>query len=188
MNRRTYLIGLGALTTTAAAATGTGAFSSTRAERSVAIETADDDASAALGLTPNPEYDGEERVYAEVVDGTLELSFEDVNRDATVTFEDLVTVTNDGTRPVYVYVNNDFGTPNEDPIWGSSYGSDGPLDVTIDEERSGSIVGGNLQQTDADVTKGPRIGPGDSWDLTFVIDTRGRGEVDLDGTILIVAE
>jgi len=53
-NRRKFIAGLGALATGSAAAMGTGAFSSVRAERTISVETAGD-VNAYLGLDASGE-------------------------------------------------------------------------------------------------------------------------------------
>ncbi|MDZ5812025.1 hypothetical protein U4E84_11800 [Halorubrum sp. AD140] len=192
MERRKFIIGAGALATGSAAAVGTGAMSSVSAERSVSVETESDADGANLGLEPNDDYEGAEDEYAQVTDGKLELTFDDVNKNAVTKYEELITVTNNGTQSCRVFVNNDFGDPDEDPIWGSGKWGDGPMDILngsnyTPEKTSNnndSIVGGNANQTPGGSVA---LGSGESVDLTVVIDTREYGDVDIDGEILIKA-
>ncbi|MFW5919682.1 MAG: hypothetical protein ACOCSF_05745 [Halanaeroarchaeum sp.] len=192
MERRKFVIGLGALATGSAAATGTGAFSSVSAERSVSVQTESDADGANLGLEPNEDYDGDAGEYAEVVDGKLELTFDDINKNAVTKFDDLITVTNDGTQSCRVFVLNDFGEPGEDPIYGNGKWNDGPMDIldgsdyNPDKDANGndSIVGGNASQTAGGA---PTLDSGESVDLTVVVDSRGQGDMDIDGEILIKA-
>lgn len=82
----------------------TGAFTSITAERTAEIYVAGD-ASALLTLAP---YDGPNGDYADYNDaGALYLNFEDVaaagiNVDAMTTFDNVFTITNNGTQTVYV--------------------------------------------------------------------------------------
>lgn len=184
MDRRKFMIGAGSTAIGMSALVGSGAFSSVDAERSVSVETTGD-ADANLALYPNEDYGGDQEVYVGTDDKeTLELTFEDVNRNAVTTFDDLFVVKNNGTQSVYVTVNNDFGTQGEDPIWGSGYGSDGPMDIMNEH---GSIVGGNQHQTEAG-SGNIQLGPGESMVLSVEIDTRGFGDDSWkDGTILFRA-
>lgn len=110
MQRRKFLIGMGALTAGSAAAMGTGAFSAVQAHRSVSVEVADD-ADAYLSLT-------EESHYAQVNgDGTLSLDFtsdnataeggQGVNQNATSMFIHVFSIHNQGTRTVGIQIDND---------------------------------------------------------------------------------
>jgi len=184
MQRRKFVIGMGALASGAAAAVGTGAFSSVDAERSVSVETTGD-SDANLAFYANEDYDGDEEEYVtETGDETIELTFEDVNRDAVTSFDDLFVVQNNGTQDVRLRVENDPGEPGEDPIWGSGVGTDGPMDIKHPE--GGSMVGGNFQQTRANGSI--ELGTGEKLVLTVEIDTRGFDDDSWeDGTIYFEA-
>jgi len=184
MERRKFVIGLGALAAGGTAAVGSGAFSSVNAERSVSVETTDD-SDANLAFFGNEEFEGNVEEYVQEGDnGTIKLTFESVNRDAETVFEDLFVVQNNGTQTVELRVANDPGEPGEDPIWGSGVGADGPMDIKHPE--GGSMVGGNFQQTRADGSI--ELEPGDELTLTVELDTRGYS-VDSweDGTIYFEA-
>ncbi|WP_138006677.1 hypothetical protein [Halalkalirubrum salinum] len=107
MERRKFVIGLGALAAGSSAAVGTGAFTSaSTGDRSVDVNVANDSAGF-TALVPG-EKNGE---YAEETDGTLELNFngdadtpgyldndgEGVNEDSVYTFDDVFVI-----RPVNV--------------------------------------------------------------------------------------
>ncbi|MFW5919520.1 MAG: hypothetical protein ACOCSF_04900 [Halanaeroarchaeum sp.] len=191
MQRRKFLATVGSLTAASAVAMGTGAFTSVSAERRVSVTTESDADGANLGLEANEDYEGDAGEYAAVTDDMLELTFDDINKNAVTMFEDLITVTNNGTQECEIRVSNDFGEKGEDPIWGSGYGSDGPMDIlngtdysTINTEGD-SIVGGNDNQT---AGSQPVLGSGDSATLTVVIDTRSFDDLDLDGEIQIIAD
>jgi hypothetical protein len=198
-NRRSVLIGLSGVVAGGGALFGTGAFTTVTAERAVSVETAGD-ASALLQLTGNEDYGDDDTDVAEHVSttdtGTLQLTFDSINRNAVTRFDDLLSVANQGTQEIKLYVNVDAGEEGVDPIYGQGYTNDGPLDVlyggtyTADADGQGdsdSIVGGNVNQT-------PRANPltldsGDSATLTVVIDTRGTGSQSWDdGEIQFVAE
>jgi len=195
MERRKFIIGAGALATGSAAAVGTGAFSSAVAERTVTIETAGDDDSL-LGFSENENFDGDQGKYVGTTDiDTLELTLEDIPRDAVMQFDDLIEVTNRGSQDITLFVNVDAGEPDEDPIWGNGYDNDGPLDILYgsdyDSDADGqgdsdSIVGGNTNQLPNNDP--PVLGSGDSATLTVVVDTRGFGDDDWkDGKVVFEA-
>jgi len=184
MERRKFVIGLGALAAGGTAAVGSGAFSSVNAERSVSVETTED-SEANLAFFANEEFEGDDEEYVQEGDnGTIELTFESVNRDAETVFEDLFVVQNNGTQDVQLRVANDPGEPGEDPIWGSGVGADGPMDIKHPD--GGSMVGGNFQQTRAEGSID--LGPGDELTLTVELDTRGFDDDSWeDGTIYFEA-
>lgn len=101
MNRRNFVIGLGALSAGGAATVGSGAFSTADVNRDVTIETAGDD-DALLALRP------EDDEFAELdADGNLALSFDEnsedgegVSPDSTYFFPDVFSVENQGTQEV----------------------------------------------------------------------------------------
>jgi len=96
MQRRKFVIGLGALASGTAAAVGTGAFSSVNAERNMEIEV-DSDSEAYLGL----ESAGDNPNVGEDDDGRLYIDFEEgFNPDAVTEFDPLLTMTNRGSSTV----------------------------------------------------------------------------------------
>ena len=189
MQRRKFVIGLGSVAAGGAAAMGSGAFSSVKAERSVDVTTASDNPDAMLGLAANDDYSGDQDVYVGESDhGTLELTFEDVNRNAVTRFDDLIEVTNNGTDSAQIRVSNDFGASGnhageeQDVVYGSGYGSDGPVDIQHNGE---SIVGGNNNQVDTNLV----LDPGESATLDIEIDigeTEGKDSW-ADSEIQIIA-
>ncbi|WP_117369489.1 hypothetical protein [Natrarchaeobaculum sulfurireducens] len=100
MNRRTFVLGLGAASASTVAL-GTGAFTSVEAERDVSVELAED-ANAYLGLESQSEY------AIGDTDGTIEIDFtsdnptdaggEHFNLDAVTIVEDVFAVQNLGTQ------------------------------------------------------------------------------------------
>jgi hypothetical protein len=127
-NRRKFITGLGALATGSAAAMGTGAFSSVRAERSLSVSVADDN-EAYLSL------DASVSDYAEETGSTLELQFDGsnsgqngqgINANADSFFKNVFKIENQGTTRARVQLANDDFTGQ-----GTSIGQfpDGPMVV-----------------------------------------------------------
>ena len=108
MNRRNVLIGLGGLVAGGGALIGTGAFDTVEAERTVSVETAGD-ADAFLGLTAAGDPDENDFVEEEG-EGTISINIdatadaegggEGLNQNARTRFNNLVTITNQGTQDV----------------------------------------------------------------------------------------
>ena len=114
MNRRKFLLGLGAASATSAAALGTGAFSAVEAERQISVETAGD-SNALLQLLPTDHESLSEGVrspngaYARLVNGQLTLDFSasndeisggGLNQDSTTVAREVFLVSNQGTQEV----------------------------------------------------------------------------------------
>ncbi|OIB58947.1 hypothetical protein [Natrialba sp. SSL1] len=103
VNRRTTLIGLGTIVAGGGAALGTGAFDTVEADRSVDIETTGD-GGALLGLeilSDTLAGDGE------ADEDVIEFDLDNLNADATTTFEDALEITNNGTEPVTVTIEDE---------------------------------------------------------------------------------
>jgi len=140
-NRRKFIAGLGALATGSAAAMGTGAFSSVRAERAISVETAGD-VNAYLGL------DASESVYAEQTGSTLELQFDGsnsgqdgngLNANADSVFQNVFSIKNNGQNTVRVQVYP--GGELEDL-------PNGPMAVYHTEEESTNVATSSLTAFD----------------------------------------
>ena len=127
-SRRKFIAGLGALATGSAAAMGTGAFSSVRAERSLSVSVADDN-EAYLSL------DASVSDYAEETGSTLELQFDGsnsgqngqgINANADSFFKNVFKIENQGTTRARIQLANDDFTGT-----GTSIGQfpDGPMVV-----------------------------------------------------------
>ncbi|MDB2270343.1 hypothetical protein PM032_04805 [Halorubrum ezzemoulense] len=100
-NRRKFIAGLGALATGSAAAMGTGAFSSVRADRDLVVDTAYDE-NAFLGLSANPDYDD---IVTETSSNQLSLTIDKLNEDAYTEFADLFRISNQGTQNARVWID-----------------------------------------------------------------------------------
>ncbi|QZA88497.1 hypothetical protein K0C01_12060 [Salinarchaeum sp. IM2453] len=114
MERRKFLIGLGALSAGSAAAVSTGAFTSVEADRDITVDVADDsDALLAFSETddsPNADYVTVEDdvVGIDVSDnnGNLDQDPSGVNEDATTIIRSLFNITNQGTQAVLVWIED----------------------------------------------------------------------------------
>ena len=111
MKRRKLISGLGTLSATGAIAIGTGAFTSASANRTVSVR-AVGDANAFLAMRPSPGANG---AYASLEDGQLEINLDGtadeaagqgVNDDAVTKFRDVFRIHNQGTQPVFVFIDD----------------------------------------------------------------------------------
>jgi len=104
MERRKFIIGVGALGAGTSAALSTGAFTNVEAERSFEIGTAGDDEAyirmQAVTGSPNAEY-------VDDSSGTLSVTIDKLNEDAKTAFADLFEVSNHGSQPVGLYIGDD---------------------------------------------------------------------------------
>jgi len=177
MQRRNFLVGVGALSAGGAAGIGTGAFSSAEATRDVSVELADD-ADAYLALESTSEY----AVVDE--DGVLELDFgqevsgggEHVGEESTYFFgsgspdRNVFTVRNQGTNDVevspgrQVLLFDDSGDEVDDP---------GPAELAIDLRITG----------DSAVT----LKPGETVGYYLAIVTTDEAPDNVEGTFEINA-
>jgi len=174
MKRRKFVIGTGALAAGSAAAVGSGAFTSVSAARSVNIDVVGDE-SAYLSLAPCE--DSPNGVYAEITDGTFTLNIPNLNANAFTRIDDVFKITNQGTQPVVVYIQ-EFGANTvaadigvkEDELTGTSLPNetDGPGGNGIDGDDVYDVSGpggpgyGNL---------GIKIDEGESVKLGVYVDT-----------------
>lgn len=106
MNRRNVLFVLGTTVLLGGLLIGSGAFSQVQADRTVSVNT-EGDASASLGLDVNStaNHDG---VSSTTEGGAIELSFEKVNDNASVYYDDVLNVSNNANQEITVtaYSNN----------------------------------------------------------------------------------
>lgn len=106
MNRRNVLIGLGTVTAGGGAVFASGAFSQVEADRSVSVATAGD-ASALVALSVDDSYngisDGGTGTQGETI---LDISLENINDDAVTTFDDVLTITNNGNNSVALSIDD----------------------------------------------------------------------------------
>jgi hypothetical protein len=128
MQRRKFIAGVGSLAAGAAAVTGTGAFTSVSADRTLSIQT-DGDADAFLSIERARDSNGDitpnaaEYVEGNQNNGTLSLDFTNVddtsasaaggiNENATTIFDNLLDVTNNGTQEVNFWIETDLVASN----------------------------------------------------------------------------
>jgi len=176
MKRRNFIAGLGFLTTGSAAAMGTGAFTSISANRNVSVSVSPD-SKAYLQLktldTPNS---------AKFVDGssgrsdTLSVSIGKndaggmgVNEQAETYFDDLFSITNQGSQPVWIWMRSNITGVNY-------YNSDNDEGISLD---------GNNVFNDREVIQYVEVG--DGFNVGLAINTVGT-PFDRDGQSTIVAK
>lgn len=165
MNRKRGLIGIVLTLSILLLVTQTGAFSSVSAERNIEVSVAGD-ADAYLALEP---HEGSQGDYARVVDGQLELAFDEtagvsgqgVNQNAITGFEDVFNVTNQGTQRVAVSI--------DDGIDGTDYL------ITINDKSY------SLSSTEV------FLDPGESAEIAVQIDTMNEEPLDESGDLIITA-
>lgn len=145
----------------------TGAFSSVSAERTVSVGVAEDD-EAFLSLEPS---NGANGAYAEQSGGTLELNFDGtgtpaagLNPDATTYAADVFVVTNRGTNPSTVTV--------EDTVDG--------LSLYAEQD-------GNERRLDGDNAEGVDLGVGEEANVSVRIDSSNESALESLDEITIVA-
>ena len=151
MQRRKFVIGMGALASGGAAAIGTGAFTSVSANRDIAVEVADD-SSAYLRLEgtggANSEY-----VTDDGNGGTLSIDLSPSNATS---------AGGEGVNPNAVTeIDNLFDVENQ-----------GTQDVTVSIDKSGDNPGAVSFETDAgSLEDGIDLGTGESATVGLVVDT-----------------
>lgn len=107
LSRRRTVLSVGLLAAGGGAVSGTGAFSSVTADRSISVTSAGD-ASANLGMAPLNTPNGNE--YADNSGGTLSITLPDVNLNAVTHVDDVFRVTNNGTQSVVVCFEEQGGS------------------------------------------------------------------------------
>lgn len=147
MDRRKFLIGAGSLAAGGAAAMGSGAFTSVTANRDITVNVADD-SDAYLSIEPADTANGD--AYASTnSDGNIKLDFTDsagvsgegINDRAVVTFEDVLTITNQGSQEVALGI--DFGPEGFDDEYSGNLGAVAPTGDILrgDASRAGVTLG-----------------------------------------------
>ncbi|MFD1572035.1 hypothetical protein [Halorubrum laminariae] len=207
-NRRSVLIGLGGLVAGGGALLGTGAFTSVSAERTVNVATSGD-ASAFLSLQAadrtddtddSPSNIGDEdqvnqNEYVQQTDGTIVINLDGgddedaddagtgLNQRAKTTFENLVTVTNNGTQNVnsltlsMAVTNLDTGNINDSQYQNGSVSSltAGEVESTFGftvsdtDENSGTPSNGTDILGSTGISDGT-LAPGESFTFGMVIN------------------
>ncbi|MGM0605470.1 MAG: hypothetical protein ACQETB_07330 [Halobacteriota archaeon] len=175
VTRRNTLIGLGGIVGGAGLITSTGAFTAVEADRTVSVS-ATGDATAMLALAVNDDqsvegtassgddldvYGGTATDYADYDGDLLAISIENLNLEGRTTFEDLLTVTNNGTQSIDLTVQ-EYG---DDVDAGGVDGQGNPVvDFKLYDGDDGpaSIVGDTVE-----------VGVGETLGVTIEINLRG---------------
>ncbi len=164
MNRRSVLFVLGTTVLLGGLLIGSGAFSQVQADRTVSVNT-EGDADAALGLDVNDSVNHAGVNAANADSGAIQLSFSDVNDNASTYYDDVLDVT-----------NND----NED-ITVTAYSNNSAVEVYTGSDTSGFAFGDSNEATLGTVNSGT------SDSLGIALNT-SDDSLDGDATITIVAE
>jgi hypothetical protein len=159
MNRRNVLIGLGAVAAGGGALLGTGAFSQVEATRSVSISTAGD-SGALLSLTlETASYNGLSDTSGSDSGtndaDTIQIDLEEINDDAVTTFDDALTIENNGNNPVDLSIDESSLDGVTFTLADGSVGADANDDTDqttadIEVDTTGSVSGGDITITAAD--------------------------------------
>ena len=177
MERRKFVVGLGALASGSAAAMGTGAFTSVTADRQVDVQVSED-ANAYLGLqdsgdandayfdTSGDQYSVDfESIPDDPTNGTAGGS--GVNPNANTIAESVFQIVNQGTQEVTVSLTGDSTISIQSQSTSISAPSSDGINASL-----------SADATDA------TLSPGDSIDVDFAINS---GTSDLNGTLEISA-
>lgn len=207
MERRKFMIGVGSLAAGGAAATGTGAFTSVSAKRSLQVRSTHE-SDALLSMEPEDSPNGEAyvgtsqyvgHVSIDLGDGTSQVGDEGaygVNGDAHTVIRDLFQITNKGTQNVYVWAE---GLPSHIRMFHDdedieNYGT-GPgenqgafsdsSNLFLDDINDDDVGDGNNGKEEAAAL----LKPGDTLNnIGILIDTTSGSSFDADVEINAVAE
>ena len=172
MERRKFVVGLGALASGSAAAIGTGAFDSVEADRTAEVNVAADN-DAYLGLSGDGDFVSDDGDSGELSfdfggDSTAE-GGEGFNERAETVVSDVITVENQGTQDV-----TDVG-----------FGSAGTYSTTLNLEDGDSSAEVTLEIDDGELD----LTPGDATTIDVTVDTRENpSDPDSSVDVTIVAE
>ena len=209
MERRKFMIGLGSLAAGGAAATGTGAFTSVEADRSVDVEIAgDSSAYLALRKAADSSSDPGANSEAYVDDSGAEVSFDfssgngsvggnGFNPNAVTEVDNLIEVQNQGTQSAYLSVD----TANLDLSDGSGSQAGVGLAVVADEGATSNLNdniafnsggsnpdGGVIPDPTADDAYELTQGESVHLDLTVDTTTFQNANVSTSGSITFIAD
>lgn len=172
LNRRSVLLGLGTISATVGGAFGSGAFSSVEATRTVKLNTSGD-SSSLLSFKQNPDNNTAEKIITTESVGSssndvIKIEQIDLNERATTRFEDVLRVTNNGNKEVYLSVNDDGGSSSTTPDPNNLIGD--VLDIRYNKN--------TIVDSSNDGDNAVSLSAGNSKDLTVVVDLRNgnKGE------------
>ena len=172
MNRRNVLVGLGTIVAGGGAALGTGAFDNVQADRTANF-TVTNDGNALIGLSGDGTYVTETDTGG-AGESTIEFQFTKINDNATSTFEEVLTITNqtqDGnSKDIHI---QDDGTVT----------SGGVIDFIVSDNSANGTPGNSI------VGSGNSVNLADTGTvmLDIVIDTTA-GDPSTVSTITVVGE
>jgi hypothetical protein len=206
MERRKFVVGLGALASGSAAAVGTGAFTSVTADRSVDVEVAGD-SSAYLALRrasddgSDPGANSDE--YVDISSGEVSFDFtstsnggDGFNPNSVTVIEDLIEVQNQGTQSAFLGVdlsNLDVsdGSGNQAGVElavsnpdDAGTNPDQEQEANIAFEGSGNAVGNATSPSSYELNEGEAV----HLDLTVDTTNFNAANVSTSGTIAIIAD
>lgn len=161
MQRRKFLIGMGALTAGSAAAMGTGAFTEVIAQREISINVVGD-GSAYLRLAAEDSPNGNE--YVDESGDAISLNFDSVNTDADTKFANLFLVENQGTQAVRVGIDHDHPAFS-DGLSGVGFFCEGPENDGSLHPKSGIQPGHDEDDSGDDNYGGTDTGSGSGFDF-----------------------
>ena len=174
MERRKFVVGLGALASGSAAAMGTGAFNFANVERSITIDTAGDD-SAFLALESESEYtnnSGDQLAF----DFETGESGSGINENSDYSFTGIFSIENQGTDAVGVWIDDNDGSTGDNEVvsWSAA---DSATNTNFDNSIEGS---GNAYA----------LSPGDKVYVNLVVLLRpdSNSASDLPNEINVVAD
>ena len=172
MERRKFVVGLGALASGSAAAIGTGAFDSVEADRTAEVNVAADN-DAYLRLSGDGDFVSEDGDSGELSfdfgGDSTDKGGEGFNERAETVVSDVITVENQGTQDV-----TDVG-----------FGSAGTYSTTLNLEDGDSSAEVTLEIDDGELD----LSPGDATTIDVTVDTRENpSNPDSSVDVTIVAE
>lgn len=143
MQRRKFVIGMGALASGAAAAMGTGAFNVARSDRDIEVDIVDD-SDAYLGLEATSKYAADDGGELELAfDGSLDDQNGDgLSEDANYVFTDVFAIRNNGTDEIAVTLSDSEESIGWDTEYPRAYYSFEELGTTNDVTGDGDFTGG----------------------------------------------
>lgn len=214
MQRRKFIVGVGSLAAGSAAAVGTGAFSNFQGDRDATFSIAADN-NAFLGLSaPNGPLENGEHASIQA-NNELAIHFNSssstggngLNPDAETWFDEVFRVTNQGTQPIDLMVDDDDLAHSEDIVFyvDGSYLPDSGYDegdLYAIEGYPGSAEGAGREDDDKHAAgdgdgtddfwvgyANPKLGAGDSIPVGIYVDTTGVNSTGVwdDGSVTIKA-
>lgn len=189
MQRRNFLIGVGTAAVGSSALVGSGAFTSTEAERVASVEVADDP-DALLGIEPSESPDsayavladdsrGRERLELRIDDSNENVAGQGVNSNSETWFCNVFTVKNQGTQPIEVGFDTDGGSLRTNIGWRWSAEEDvveasSPRPAETEED---TPCGTNYRLGKPGQASLPIIGAGEEFTVSFriALDDYGGG-------------